>query len=208
MDNYEIARDRAQAYFLNFDQDSIICRWRLDHDESFLYVEFLGNSYAVCRKTGMITRRHDGMQAGFSEALSIFDFLCHSEEAQFPAGSFAPVNSLPGAPKAGGVETNFHASTAKALDQDPEGFRQACLALGGTPVDMGDIGYRFSVFGQLELILKFYRSDEDFPASITLLWDKNTLQYIFYETTFYVAGFLLQTIQEQMLRNSEEYLAL
>ena len=65
-------------------------------------------------------------------------------------------------------------------------------------MNMGDIGYQFSVFGQLQLILKFYHSDEDFPASVTLLWDKNTLQYIFYETTFYIAGFLLQKIQEYM----------
>lgn len=198
MDNYEIARDRAQAYFLNFDQNSIICRWQLDHDESFLYVAFLGKRYAVCRKTGIITRCPAGEQAGFSEVLSIFDFLCHRGKDQFPSGSFAPVNSLPGAPKAGGVETNFHGEFAQAFDCDPEGVHRACLALGGKLVNMGDIGYQFSVFGQLQLILKFYHSDEDFPASVTLLWDKNTLQYIFYETTFYIAGFLLQKIQEYM----------
>lgn len=183
---------------MNFDQNNIIRRWQLDHDENFLYVEFLGKRYAVCRKTGIITRVPTGEQAGFSEVLSIFDFLCHQGSDQFPHSSFAPVNSLPGAPKAGGVDTNFHGKVAQTFDRNPERLHQACLALGGTPVNMGDIGYQFPVFGPLQVILKFYHSDEDFPASVTLLWDKNTLQYIFYETTFYIAGFLLQKMQEHM----------
>ena len=77
-------------------------------------------------------------------------------------------------------------------------FRKACMALGGTPVAMGDLGFVFPLFSDLTLILKFYRADEDFPAAVTLLWDENTLQYIFYETAFYIAGHLLSTITEEM----------
>ena len=77
-------------------------------------------------------------------------------------------------------------------------FCAACEALGGIPVKMGDIGYQFPVFGPLSVILKFYHSDEDFPASCTLLWDANTLQFLFYETTFYIAGFLLKSIAEHI----------
>ena len=46
--------------------------------------------------------------------------------------------------------------------------------------------------------MKFYHSDEEFPASITLLWDENTLQYMYYETVFYVAGFLIHEICKEM----------
>ena len=198
MDNYELARDRAQAYFLGFDQQRMICTWNLKNDREKLYVVFLGREYAIHRKTGMVTEISSGDQAGFEEVLSIFDLLCHPGEHKAVTGAFAPVNSLKGAPKSGGVQTAFHSSFASAIDKAPEAFSQACLDLGGAPVDMGDISFRFPVFGELFVTLKFYHSDEDFPAGLTFLWDENMLQFIHYETVFYIAGFLAHTIREKM----------
>lgn len=195
-DNYEIARDRAQEYFLTFDQDSVIRRWQLSCDQAFLYVDFLGRPYRVCRRTGQITRVFDGKQAGFSEVLSIFDFLCHTGEDQFLTGRLAPVNSLKHSPKAGGVETGFYTKAARAFDKDPQKLISACEALGGTRVDMGDIGYRIPLFGEMQVVLKFYHADEEFPPSVTFLWDENTLNFLFYETVFYIAGFLVETLCE------------
>ena len=63
---------------------------------------------------------------------------------------------------------------------------------------MGDIGYRFGVFADLDAILKFYHSDEDFPASVTLLWEENMLQFVYYETVFYIAGALLRQLGGEM----------
>lgn len=198
MDNYQVSRDRAQEYFLTFDQDKIIRRWKLNHDADFLYLSFLGKPYRVCRKSGSIFRCREESQADFSEVLSIFDLLCHDGDCKVISGQFAPVNSLKGRPRAVGVGTDFHSETASRFDRNPEAFRHACETLGGTPVNMGDIGYRFPVFGELSVILKFYHADEDFPASMTLLWDSNTLDFIFYETVFYIAGFLLQSIEKTM----------
>lgn len=198
MDNYEISRDRAQAYFLGFDQEELIRTWELPWDAERLFVRFLGKSYEIHRKTGTVFRAEDGKQAGFSEVLSIFDFLCHEGTEKNPAGVYAPVNSLSGSPKTGGVGADFHGRTAKVFNIAPEAFRKACLALGGTPVDMGDIGFSFPLFSELRVILKFYHSDEDFPPSVTLLWDRNLLRYIHYETVFYIAGFLLDSIARLM----------
>jgi len=197
MDNYLVSRDRAQAYFLNFDQQQIIDFWQLKHDADTLYVLFINREYRICRKTGRIFRE-DGTEAGFAEVLSIFDFLCHNGENKILSGRWAPVNSLDGMGATAGVGTAFHKGIAATFDQDPKAFRFACEALGGSAVAMGDIGYRFPVFGDFSVILKFYHSDEDFPASTTLLWDANTLQFLFYETTFYIAGFLLQSITDTM----------
>jgi len=195
MNNYEISRDRAQAYFLGFDQEELIRKWDLQHDENALYVTFFGKPYRIDRSTGKIT--NSGQQAGFEEVLSIFDLLCHQGE-KTASGRYAPVNSLKNAPKAGGVVTKFHTRFEALVDANPEAFCRACFALGGERVQMGDISFRFSVFADLTLILKFYHSDEDFPAQLTFLWDENTLQYLLYETVFYAAGFLAESIQQEM----------
>jgi len=201
LDNYQISRDRAQSYFLNFDQQKIISFWKLRHDEAFLYVSFFSREYRIGRHDGRVFR-HDGSEAGFEEVLSIFDFLCHEGEQKVLCGRWAPVNSLDGMGATAGVGTAFHTGISAVFDQDPAAFRAACEALGGEAVAMGDIGYRFPVFGDFSVILKFYRSDEDFPASATILWDANTLQFLFYETTFYIAGFLLKSIAATMGANS------
>ena len=196
MDNYQLSRDRAQEYFLNFDQGKIIRDWNLKWDNQWLYLDFLGNPYRICRENGSVFRVRDGSQADFSEVLSIFDLLCHEGTVKFAAGTYAPVNSLKGRPRAVGVGTDFHSETATRFGGNPTAFCRACEDLGGTPVNMGDIGYRFSVFGPLSVILKFYHADDEFPASMTLLWDSNTLDFIFYETVFYIAGFLLKSIDD------------
>ena len=194
MDNYEISRDRAQQYFLNFDQQQLIGQWQLAHDDTWLYVCFVNRPYRIHRTTGAVQRCRDHSPAGFEETLSIFDFLCHESQEKILSGNWAPVNSLKGLKGSAGVGTDFYEKISRRFDADPEGFRAACLRLGGTPVDMGDIGFRFPVFGEFGAVLKFYHSDEDFPAATTLLWDENALQFLFYETVFYVAGFLLKSI--------------
>lgn len=196
MDNYERSRDRAQAYFLNFDQQTMIDTWHLRHDDNFLYLTFFGKSYSICRRTGMTTC--SGAAAGFEETLTVFDLLCYSKERTPLSGRFAPVNSLKGTPKGACVDKDFYSSAAERFDRVPEAFSDACLALGGVPVPWGDVGFRFSMFRDLDVILKFYRADEDFPASVTLLWDENLLDFMRYETVFYAAGFLLKTIEQQM----------
>ena len=198
MDNYLLSRDRAQDHFLRFDQEDIIRAWDLKSDEESLYVTFLGRPYRVCRRTGRVTRLWDGAQAGYEEVLSIFDLLCHEGSDKTLAGEFAPVNSLRGRPRTVGVGTDFHAGAAADFDRDPASFREACLALGGEAVPMGDMGFRFPVFQDMTVILKFYHGDAEFPPSLTLLWDANTLRYMYYETVFYVAGVLLESIGEKM----------
>ncbi len=196
-DNYALARDRAKAHFLGFDQQALIRTWGLKADESRLFLRFLGEDYGICRRTGAVLRLRDGQEAGFGVALSVFDLLCHPGRDRQPACRYAPVNSLPGGAPLG-VATDFHTAAAARFSREAERFAAACLALGGEPVAMGDVGFRLPVFGGLSVIVKLYHPDEDFPASLTLLWDESMLQYVHYETVFYIAGCLLAAIAEKM----------
>ena len=199
MNNYEISRNKAQQYFLGFDQKKLLEIWQLPADETYLYVDFLGQTYRICRATGAVSRLLDAAEADYEETLSVFDLLCHAGNEKWVTGRFAPVNSLRGN-AAVGVTVDFHKAFAQKADEQPELFRKACEDAGGIPVHLGDIGFRFPVFAQLDVILKFYHSDEDFPATLTLLWDENMLQFVYYETVFYIAGALLKRINTYMER--------
>ncbi len=195
-DNYRLARDRAAEYFLDFPQEEMISRWNLASDSDWLYLQFLCRDYRICRKTGQVFRQADGSAADFSEALSIYDLLCHEGAPKTPSGSYAPVNSL--GIRYVGVQTDFHSKSAAYFDRNFETFLSACHSLGAQSLAIGDAGFSFPIFRDLKVQLKFYRADEEFPAALTLLWDTNTLGFMKYETVFYVAGVLQSLICQQM----------
>ena len=197
MDDYAISKERAQRYFLDFDQEELLRRWPLQHDEDYIFVTFLHRDYRICRRTGQVLLLPQMQEADFGEVLSIFDLLCHAGQVKTVTGMLAPVNSLKGG-AALGVGTDFHREFARKADLCPEDFSHACLACGGVPVDMGDMGFRFEIFADLPVVVKFYHSDMDFPATVTLLWEENMLQFVYYETVFYIAGVLLTRLERAM----------
>lgn len=201
-DNYLIRREEAKKYFLGFDQQEIINRWNLQADASYIYVVFLHRDYRIERKKGQVESSDDGFktvrEAGFEEVLSVFDLICHAETPPKASGIWSPVNGLKGRPRTIAVQEKRSGKEADFFDQDVEKFKKSCEEAGGTEVSMGDAGYEFRVFADLKVCLKFYRADEEFPAQITLLWDENALEYIHYETAFYIMGYLYKKIVRLM----------
>ena len=103
----------------------------------------------------------------------------------------------------GHVHTNLAAASGsleRAIDRAPDAFRRACERLGGTEAPGGDICYDLDLFPDLPVQLRFWHADEDFPPSLDLLWDRNTLQFLRYETTWFAAGVLRRRLREEMGR--------
>lgn len=79
-----------------------------------------------------------------------------------------------------------------------QALRQACQALGGVEAGKGDVAYCLPVFDCLPVRLAFWEADEDFPPSLQFQWDRNTTDFIHFETTFYVTSHLLGRLLELM----------
>lgn len=203
MDNYAVARDRAREYFLQYDQTKIFLRAGVREEGAWFILRFLGADYRIERKTGRIEGSDDGFatvwEASFEEALSIYDRLCDGKPGARAADEFCPVHSLPGVLLGGSGGLTMNGGTLPVqIDKNPEAFRSAAEALGGAAIAMGDIGYRLQVFPDLPMLLKFYHSDEDFPAQLVFLWDRNTLDFVRYETVYYIAGCLISRLREKL----------
>lgn len=201
-DNYEISKQNAKNYFLRFSQEAMIEKFALEHDAEYLYLDFLGSRYRIRRKTAEVERSGDGFYtaetAGFQEVLSIFDLLGHSDKRPHASGVWAPVNSLKHRPPTIAVKAELTDTYSNTFDRDVSAFQRACEKIGGIAVPVGDIGYEFIVFRDLRLRLKFYCSDEEFPAQTVILWDENALEYIYYETAFYIMRYLFEKIAQAM----------
>lgn len=89
MSNYETMKDRMSSHFLEYDQEKMVRKFALEHDEKYLYIFFVGRKYRINRITGGITWSVDEFQteenANYNEAMTIYDVLCNSKEYCHPA---------------------------------------------------------------------------------------------------------------------------
>lgn len=200
--NYETMRNQTRPYFLTFDQEELIRKLDLKHDEDYLYLRFCSRPYRIGRKTGIVEWSEDGFQTAVegdcSESMTIYDILCYSKKDRSLSGEYAPSSSLKGI-----VYTGMNAGTSMGRNEIAEYFdthvdrlEQACIALGGIPEGKGDLAYRIPLFDFLPVRFSFWQADEDFSPEVRLLWDTNVLQYMHFETLFYAAGHLLKRMEE------------
>ena len=50
--NYDKMLAQAQVLFLGYDQEAMIRRWALEHDDGFLYADYMGQKLRIDRRTG------------------------------------------------------------------------------------------------------------------------------------------------------------
>ena len=50
------------------------------------------------------------------------------------------------------------------------------------------------------VLLQFWDGDDEFPPKLSLLWDRNALRFLHFETTFFLQGDLLERLK-QLLKN-------
>lgn len=198
--NYLIQARQAKERFLTYDQQKLIGKLDLKADENFLYVSMLSQTYRIDRTTGNMERETESGWAdgnSYEEVMTLLDLLCDSREDRFLSGRWKNMSSF---------GLMFHQNLledqrdpwAEKFQNDQEGFRKACQALGGVPLPNGDIAYAIELFDGLEIAIQLWLGDEEFPPNLRFLWDENANMYIRYETMYFAKALLLQRIQERM----------
>ena len=198
-DNYLKQAAQAKAYFLTYDQEALIRKLNLAYDEDYLYPVFFSQTYRLSRKTGDLERqgKHGWEDANtHGEVMTLLDLICDSREDRFVSGKWKDMAQFGHA---------FHQNLLEERDplaercqERPEVFRRWCEALGGKPMPTGDIAYSIEVFDGLPLMIQLWFGDEDFPASLRLLWDENALMYLKYETMYFAREVLLSRLKREM----------
>lgn len=196
--NYDVTRDRVEKEFLKYNQESMIEKFHLGHDDGFLYIRFLARDYRIGRATGRVERLPEGVHAGFNETLTIFDVLCESKPDCRLSGEFVRVNDLDGVPKTARLGGNLFNGSAKAFAHRAGALKTACERLGGTAGSVGDVSYQIPMFDFLPVTLQFWDADDEFDAVLKIMWDRRTLDFMRYETTWYAAGHLLDRLEQLM----------
>jgi len=188
MNNYEISLQNAMKRFCGYDMNVLARKVGITDRGEYFETRFFGMETSICKETGAVTV--DGQPADFCEGLSVFDWLCDGKADAKAAGQFCPVSSLPGVLVRGQGLLMESPELAREIDHQPEKFQAVCKNLGGKILDIGDFGVQIDIFPDLPMQMKFYHSDEEFPPSLTFLWDRNILNFVRYETVYYICGAL------------------
>lgn len=202
MDNYDLQVDIGKRIFLEYDQNRMIQKFRLDADEKYLYLTYLNTSYRISRTSGEIEEfaQNDWHECReYSTVMTIYDLLCYHKGDTLPSlsGQWCAVGTFV---VTGVTETNtFTKKYAALFDGHTEKLKTACEKLGGVlqpPMAGADMTCWIPVTPFFPVLLQFWAGDEEFPPKLMLLWDRNTDLLLHFETTFYLQGDLLKRLEE------------
>lgn len=199
--NYEKQVYIGREYFLKYDQNMLIKKYGLEHDKDYLYLKYIGTEYRIRRADGAI-EYEEGQEwkvcKEYTIVMTIYDLLCYSGEETLPSltGQWQPVAGFAAAGSSPSAEV-FAKKYEKAFSGKTEEVKQACLKLGGIcqPRLAGaDLTFEMPIVPYYSVLFQYWDADEEFLAKILILWDKVSMSYLHFETTYYLQGDLLDAI--------------
>ena len=207
--NYEITRNRMRDEFIKYDQKKMIRKFLLKNDRQYLYLDFMGRTYRINRKNGVVEWSEDefysAAEANFNESMTIYDVLCYSKDNCSLSGKFCSISMLKGIVQANPPGVNLFQKIADGFNGKVEALEKACGSFGEKINMKGDVAVKLYPFSFLPVILQFWEGDEEFPANLKFMFDENILQYLHYETIFYLLEHVTGRIQETMGMGKNEF---
>ncbi len=148
-----------------------------DHNQQTLTVNFLGAPHRVLHPSGEVFDPA-GQQASTYIAIIILHYLVTAKGTPL-TGKWIAYRHLPG----GDIYNDPFQKRAvnpflQTFGSNPEAFRNAALALGGTELQQSGISFSFTVLPRAPLCFTLWPGDDELPASATILFDETAPDYL------------------------------
>ena len=208
--NYDKMVYDARDIFLEYDQEKLIKKYNLTADENNIEIEYLQTSYRICRKTARVDEKlPDGTWhecRAYNTVMTIYDLLCFSkgEDAPRLSGIWCPISEFLVIAGANQTEKCFTKRYAELFQENINKFDAACIKLGGTPdtsAAKADITYLIPVTNFFPVLLQMWKADEEFPPELLFLWDKRAIDFMHYETMFFLQNDILKRLEKIITSN-------
>lgn len=204
MDNYALQVQQAKGLFLTYDQEQLIRKFRLEANENWLFLSYLNTPYRIDRRGGGVEEcTPNGWRPceDYDRVMTLYDLLCFCQGDVLPrlSGQWCTVGTFI---VTGITDTETYTGKfARAFSGRLEQLKAACQKLGGRlqpPMAGADLTCCFPVTDFFSVLLQYWEADEEFPPKLLILWDRNTDQFLRFETTFYLQGDLLNRLYNAM----------
>lgn len=156
---------------------------------SMLTVSLFGQEHTLAHPDGSI-EFPDHHQVSLVTHILLLHYLIGATGKPL-TGEFVSYKDIPGGDKYFSVfKKRVEMPVLSAYGENPEGFGAACSGLGGARVDMGDAAFRFQAFPMVPITYVFWRGEEEFPASLQVLFDASIKDYLPLEDIVFLAEML------------------
>lgn len=198
LNNYEITFQRAEKEFLKYDQEEMIRACGLQADDDYIYITFFYAPYRIHRKTGYAERQiaeNTWRHCNYSEGMGIFDAICGPIPYRQLSGEMVGTEYFS---KVGFSGRSMHSEYAERFSAEIETFQKVCLDLGAKPWGDSDAGFIFQLFDFLPMAIQLWEGEEGIPTAMRFMWDKNLLDFIYFETAMFITGHVLEELNAAM----------
>ncbi len=108
------------------------------------------------------------------------------------------INRKNGTVKSFAPGNNMFQSAADYFNGKVKELMAACEILGEKTDIKGDVAAKIYPFSFMPVILQYWEADDEFPANLKFMYDENILEYMHYETIFFMTGHLIERIKDTM----------
>lgn len=186
-DNYEQWRQDWRARFLSQDKAALKRNlpW-LSLTDRKLTVRYFIWDVAIDLTTGEMTAP---IPLTLYDEMNIFTRLWYSKPGAVAAGEMVPFAQLRhAAPYAPAFQRGNLEPLAAAFSGRGDQLERGLVALGGRKLTGGDVAYEIDAFPDFPVQVRFWDGDEEFPAQVNLLFDRNCTDLIHVESVVTIAS--------------------
>lgn len=145
-------------------------------------IQFFGQGYIISSDDFTVRQEDTGKETSSFTSSLILTYLA-TANGRTPSGRWIGFRELPdGMFYAQAFQGYTGVRLIRELQDEEEerlnSLRRAAEALGGKPVEIGDIGFSFTVFPRVRLAVVYWRGDEDFPSQARVLFEDSAADYM------------------------------
>ncbi len=197
--NYDKFSDQGREKFLTYDQESIIQKFQLKADDEKIYLPYLNDQLEIIRSSGCVMS--GDQRCDMNVSMTVYDILTNYKGDQAPtlSNKWVSLNDIGGIIAAGHMRNLKPDKDVPQFAGKVEALKAACEKLGGMakPVGSADVSYVLPLFPFFPIWFQMWDADDEFPVSLQFQWDSNSLDFLHYETMWYV----LADIKARLLDN-------
>lgn len=64
------------------------------------------------------------------------------------------------------------------FNEDIHRLHQVCLKIGGSPINLADLSFKFDVFPRIKIVIAYFIGEDSFPSRASLLFDSHVDHYM------------------------------
>lgn len=169
----------------------------LVHEDSCIKLRFVGQSYFI-KYPSFEIKHENGIEVNPVIKILLLHYLAHASGVPL-LNRWISFKELPGGNIYYGPFTQRAINPfIKLFGSRPKEFRFAAEKLGGVRGQNGDISMVIPVFPKVPINYVLWLSNDEFPASATVLFDASAASYLPTEDYAVISGILLKELNKQL----------